>query len=199
MMSEDVGKARIDRREFPCTDTADFQVRLNPAIPWRCLEDSSFLPGSTPNVVICTLSSTRERTILMSTVLDMLKTHPTSSQLDMNLLARCIQECYDCAAACNLCADACLGEEKLQMLVQCIRLNNDCADACLATARMLSRLNQPDWNVLRHQVEAMAAACRACGDECSQHADMHEHCRICAESCRRCEETCKQLLNALPA
>lgn len=129
----------------------------------------------------------------------MLQTHPTSSQIDVSMLANCIQECYDCATACNICADACLGEDKLQMLVKCIRLNNDCADTCIATGRMLSRLNEPNWGLLRQQVQALATACRACGDECSQHADEHEHCRICAESCRRCEESCNQLLKALPA
>lgn len=134
----------------------------------------------------------------MGTVQNMLQTHPTSSQIERSVLAQCIQECYDCAAACTLCADACLGEDKLQMLVKCIRLNNDCADACIATGRILSRLNQPNWPVVRHQVQAMVAACRACAEECSQHAEMHEHCRICAEACRRCEEACNQVLKTLP-
>jgi hypothetical protein len=35
------------------------------------------------------------------------------------------------------------------------------------------------------------------GDECELHADMHEHCRICAEACRRCEQACQELLAAI--
>ncbi len=31
------------------------------------------------------------------------------------------------------------------------------------------------------------------GDECEQHAEMHEHCKVCMESCRRCEEVCNRL------
>lgn len=39
--------------------------------------------------------------------------------------------------------------------------------------------------------------CSTCGDECDQHADMHEHCRVCAEACRRCEDACNQVLAAI--
>jgi hypothetical protein len=44
----------------------------------------------------------------------------------------------------RVCADACLGEEKVEMLRRCIRLNLDCADVCNATGRMLSRQQEPD-------------------------------------------------------
>jgi hypothetical protein len=50
---------------------------------------------------------------------------------------------------------------------------------------------------IRTGLEACAAACRTCGDECSRHADMHDHCRVCAETCRRCEQACRELLAAL--
>ena len=46
-------------------------------------------------------------------------------------------------------------------------------------------------------LEACAAACKACGDECAGHAEMHEHCRVCAESCRRCETACRELVDSL--
>ena len=41
------------------------------------------------------------------------------------------------------------------------------------------------------------ATLKACGDECEQHAQMHEHCRVCAEACRRCERACADLLATL--
>ena len=47
------------------------------------------------------------------------------------------------------------------------------------------------------QLQACAQACRSCGDECSSHAEMHEHCRICADACRRCEQACTQLLESI--
>ena len=66
-----------------------------------------------------------------------------------------------------------------------------------ATARILSRHTGYDANITRAHLEACIAACRACGDECEQHAGMHEHCRICAEACRECEAACRELLAAI--
>ena len=126
----------------------------------------------------------------------MLETHPRPTKMDRAALVECIQACYDCAQICTTCADACLGEDMVQELVACIRLNLDCADVCDATGRVLSRQTQPDAAVLRAQLQACAQACRSCGDMCQQHAEHHEHCRICAESCRRCEEACNRLLQA---
>jgi len=129
----------------------------------------------------------------------MLQTHPRKTQVDLAALTRCIEACFDCAQSCTSCADACLGEQNLQTLVRCIRLNLDCADSCDTTGRMLSRQTEPDWGLLRSQLQACAVACRVCGDECEKHAGHHEHCRICAESCRRCEEACNSVLSVLPA
>ncbi len=79
-------------------------------------------------------------------------------------------------------------------LVRCIRLNLDCADVCAATGRLLSRQTMPEWQLLQAQLQACALACRLCGDECARHAQMHEHCRVCAEMCRECEAACERLL-----
>ena len=129
----------------------------------------------------------------------MLQTHPRRGQIDQALLRECIEACFDCAQACTACADACLGEQQVQQLIRCIRLNLDCADVCDTTGRLLSRQTDPDWSVLRAQLQACAVACRSCGNECQMHAGHHEHCRVCAESCRRCEDACDRLLAVLPS
>jgi len=54
-----------------------------------------------------------------------------------------------------------------------------------------------DPNLTRPLLEACAAACRSCGDECRRHAEMHEHCRVCAEACGRCKQACADLLGAM--
>lgn len=105
-------------------------------------------------------------------------------------LIRCIEECYDCAQSCLSCADACLAEESVSALRQCIRLNLDCADVCVATGAVASRRTGSNEEVIRLMLQACATACNLCGDECARHADMHEHCSICAESCRRCARSC---------
>ncbi|MGC5077785.1 hypothetical protein [Agrococcus sp. DT81.2] len=54
-----------------------------------------------------------------------------------------------------------------------------------------------DGPITRAMLEACRAACRACAEECERHADMHEHCRICADACRRCETASADLLATL--
>lgn len=130
----------------------------------------------------------------MEYIKSMFETHPGQPLLDATALAALAKSTGDCAEVCTVCADACLNEAQIDMLRRCIRLNLDCADVCTATSRLVLRLSQPERTVLRAQIEACRAACKACGDECQQHAEHHEHCRICAERCRRCEDDCAQIL-----
>ena len=134
----------------------------------------------------------------MTVASQMLDTHPAAlGGMDRQALVACIEACVECAQACTACADACLSEEMVAQLTTCIRTNLDCADVCDTTGRVLSRHTGYDADLTRAVLEACAAACRACGDECAGHAEMHEHCRVCAESCRRCEQACTDLLAAL--
>ncbi|WP_432502430.1 four-helix bundle copper-binding protein [Kineococcus arenarius] len=134
----------------------------------------------------------------MSTVSDMINTYPQDlGGVDREKLVACIEACFECAQTCTACADACLSEDMVAELTKCIRTNLDCADVCETTGKVLSRHTGYDANVTRAIVQACAAACKACGDECASHAGMHEHCRICAEACRRCEAACDELLATL--
>lgn len=128
----------------------------------------------------------------------MLETYPADlGGVDRQVLAKCIEACFDCAQTCTACADACLSEQAVAELVRCIRTNLDCADICATTGRVLSRHTGYDANLTRAQLEACAQACRSCADECGRHAHVHEHCRVCAEACRRCAHACDELLASL--
>ncbi len=134
----------------------------------------------------------------MHHVTAMLDTYPKDlGTIDRDKLAACIEACYECSQTCTACADACLAEDMVAELRTCITLNLDCADVCASTGAVLSRQTGQDATVLRAVLEACAAACKACGDECQQHASMHEHCKVCAESCSRCEQACRDLLASL--
>ncbi len=134
----------------------------------------------------------------MSTATDMLRTYPKDlGSIDQAALAASIDACFECAQTCTACADACLAEDMVADLTKCIRTNLDCADICATTGNVLSRHTGYDANLTRTIVEACLAACKACGDECAQHADMHEHCKICADACGRCEAACTELLATL--
>jgi uncharacterized membrane protein len=128
----------------------------------------------------------------------MLETYPKDvGNIDQAKLAACIDACFECAQTCTACADACVAEDSVADLRHCIRTNLDCADICDTTGRALSRQTAGGVNVTRALLEACATACKACGDECSKHAEMHEHCKVCAEACRRCEQACRDLLAAI--
>ena len=125
----------------------------------------------------------------MSHVVSMIETHPAGAQgVDKDTLAACIAACFECAQTCTACADACLSEEMVADLAACIRADLDCADVCITTGNVLSRLTGTNPEVIRSLVETCRTVCRACAEECEKHAQMHDHCRICAEACRRCEE-----------
>lgn len=130
-------------------------------------------------------------------VREMIGTHPDVKGNTNDALIRCIEECYGCAQTCVSCADACLAEGMVDQLRQCIRLNLDCADACAATGAIASRRTGGNEPVIRLMLQACAAACGRCAEECQRHAGHHEHCRICAESCRRCEQACQAALSSM--
>jgi hypothetical protein len=61
-----------------------------------------------------------------------MKNAPVDYRNVLDALARC-------AAACDYCADACLAEDNIQMMVPCIRTDRDCADICRVTAAFIAR------------------------------------------------------------
>jgi hypothetical protein len=134
----------------------------------------------------------------MSQVQDMLKANKAAAEgINADQLVACINECINCAQVCNMCADACLAEQNVSMLVRCIRVNLDCADICSATARILSRQTAWSADIWHHQLHATVTACDACAQECRKHAQMHEHCRTCAEACQGCIEACNSVISSL--
>ena len=130
-------------------------------------------------------------------VSELLASHPRPSEVDREVLARCIAECYDCARSCTICVDADLAEEDVSEMRRCIRLCLDCADVCIATGRMVSRQTEYEAQIARAEVEGCRQSCSTCAEECERHAQHHQHCRLCAESCRRCEAACAALLVAI--
>ena len=132
----------------------------------------------------------------MSYARQLLDSYQGTVNVDVAQLATAIDAINDCAQACIADTDADLGEQDVTEMVRCIRLCLDCTDVCTATAGVISRPRDYDANVARPLLQACAAICNSCGDECERHAHM-QHCRICAEACRRCEQACRELLDAM--
>ncbi len=132
----------------------------------------------------------------MSYARQMLETYPHTLSVDAGDLAAAIDALEDCAQACAADVAADLGEQNVTEMVRCIRLCLDCGDICSATVGVVSRQADFAASVTGPLLEACAAICKICGDECERHAQMHQHCRICGEACRRCEQACREILEA---
>lgn len=128
---------------------------------------------------------------------EMISTHPHVRGNTNDALIACIEECFDCAQTCTTCADACLGEDNVAELVQCIRLNLDCADLCSAAGTVATRRSGSNEMVIRAVLLACETACRLCAEECERHARTHDHCRICAAQCRACQDACRQAMTGM--
>jgi hypothetical protein len=139
------------------------------------------------------------RRILMSAavVRAMFRSHP-AHPAHADAISTCIDACFTGVESCTTCADACLSEQDIARFVACIRLNLDCAQVCTATGAIVSRANKAgNRQLLEAQLTTCIAFCRACARECEHHADVHKHCRVCADACLACAEACDQMLSTL--
>ena len=116
------------------------------------------------------------------------------SNLSSPELTACIEASISCSTVCKAWVDVCLAQEVVGNLAQCVLASLECVDICHATWQLLMHPGEPNWRLLNKQVARCQAACRRCREACALHADMHEHCRVCALSARRCEEACARLL-----
>lgn len=102
----------------------------------------------------------------------------------------CIDACIQCAQECEHCAHACLGEQDVKKMAECIRLDKDCAEVCWSAAGFMSRGSQ-----FVQQICAVCAdICEACATQCRKHK--MDHCQRCADACERCAEECRQMAGA---
>jgi hypothetical protein len=126
----------------------------------------------------------------------MLDSTPGGTTLGAAEVVAAIEACLDCEQTCTSCASACLAEDDLAAMGECIALDQSCADLCATTARVLSRPVHADHLLLHPLLQACVRACASCAEECARHADHHRHCAVCAEVCRACVEACTILLGA---
>lgn len=101
-----------------------------------------------------------------------------------------IRQLARCAATCEMCANACLGEEDVKMMVNCIRLDRDCSRICTATAAFLASGS----NHANALVKLCIEMCNECARECSRHEV--DHCQECANTCRECASACQDFLDS---
>ena len=127
----------------------------------------------------------------------MLAAVPAGPGCDRDRLRDCSEATQAVAQAATTCADACLAEEMVEELVDCVRTLLTTADICETTARVLSRRAGADPVVVRALVTACWTACRAARQVSEEYAPIHYHCQMCARACRSGERACRALLASL--
>lgn len=88
-----------------------------------------------------------------------------------------------------MCATACLREQDVKMLANCIQLNRECAAICWTASQFMSM----DSGYAKKVCGTCAEICEACAVECEKHAGHMEHCKKCAQACRKCAEECRRM------
>ncbi|MDL2290434.1 four-helix bundle copper-binding protein [Paludibacteraceae bacterium OttesenSCG-928-F17] len=90
-----------------------------------------------------------------------------------------------CHATCNYCFNACLNENEIKMMKECIKLNRDCAEICALAISLVSSYSRFDKDILRLCIKA----CDRCSGECRKHD--YIHCQECARACEECAAACR--------
>lgn len=128
-------------------------------------------------------------------IMEMINRHPQNIQEPRKTsLSNAIESCLNCAQVCAACSDACLGEREVERFRSVIRSTNDSNDLCSAVANILSRLNDQNPRILRSLITACIQQVQHTGIQCNEHAQHHEHCRVCSETCRACENALSEYL-----
>ena len=137
-------------------------------------------------------------TRVMHTTMDMMKDAMSAEQgpmqgMDLTLMQECLEALSACEQACVMCADADAGEG----MGRCAGMCANCADLCGTMMRMMLRMNGWDAAVMMSAMETTMAMCRACSAECMMHAEMSEHCRMCAMACDEAAASLERLLGSM--
>jgi hypothetical protein len=128
-------------------------------------------------------------------MMDMMESMPDSAMpgMDMSAMQECIEACSAAAMASTMCADACMSDGTMRCAAMCMNM----ADVATATMRMMMRPTGYDMAAMQSMMSACMAMGEACAAECRMHADMHDHCRICAMACEAMVDACKRAMASM--
>ena len=134
----------------------------------------------------------------MNTTMDMMKGAMSSTvmpmkDLDPAMMQEGIEALVACSQACIMCADA----DAVDGMGRCAATCANCADVCDTMTRMMLRVNGWEMQVVASMMQTTVAMCRACSAECMKHAEMSEHCRMCAMACDQAVVAMEKMMNAM--
>lgn len=130
----------------------------------------------------------------MNVMSDMMRAMPMAASMDTDAMTSCIESCDAAMQAATMCADACAG---MDGMAACAGMCANMADVAMTTMRMIMRPNGMNVDAMTAMLAACVAMGEACAMECRSHADMHDHCRICAMACDAMVASCRAMMAAM--
>ncbi|PJJ70617.1 hypothetical protein CLV46_0139 [Diaminobutyricimonas aerilata] len=115
--------------------------------------------------------------------------------MDMDMMQRCMETLTAAEQACVMCAD---GDAEAGMAM-CASMCMNCADVSSAMMRMMLRPSGFEMQSMMAMMQATMTMMTACAEECEKHADMHEHCKLCAQACRTAAEAMDDMMASMRA
>jgi hypothetical protein len=134
----------------------------------------------------------------MNMTMDMMKGAMSSSDMPMKgidpaMMQECMEALSACVQACIMCADA----DAVEGMGTCAAICSNCADVCDTMMRMMLRMNGWDMQVMTSMMQSTIVMCRACSAECMMHAEMSEHCRMCAMACDQAVMAMEKMMGSM--
>lgn len=97
----------------------------------------------------------------------------------------------ECIHICNECFNACLNEDDVKMMTECIKLDKECSAICAATLGLIYK----DAHFMKEMLTLCEKACNACAEECGKHS--YDHCKECAKACKECAKACREFMEKM--
>lgn len=130
--------------------------------------------------------------------MDMMKGAMSSSEMPMQgmdpaMMQECMEALSACMQACVMCADA----DAAEGMGRCASMCSNCADMCDTMMRMMLRMRGWDMQVMMSMMQSTVVMARACSAECMMHAEMSEHCRMCAMACDQAVMAMEKMMGSM--
>jgi hypothetical protein len=127
-------------------------------------------------------------------MMSMMSSDAMGMTMDMKLMQECVEACAAAEQAALMCADAGSGDNMGKMMSMCANT----ADMTNTMMRMMMRPMGYDTASMMSMLEATMMMCRACATECMMHAEMSDHCKMCAEVCTNAVAACEAFKASMP-
>jgi len=119
-----------------------------------------------------------------------MKMMPGMDAMDMSLMQACMDACSACEQACTVCST---------QMMSCAPACMNCADMCNTMMRAMMRMQGMDSASMMAMLDACIAMCKMTMDECMEHADHSDVCKMCAQACKACMDACTAVKDSMMA